>query len=188
MSGMADAVARGLYQSRNAGMGYEGPGGLDVALAMAGQPFTSKSRKSGASSNRCIPGRVHAKDLILDLLRRHNSVAASACVIEYYGPGICRPPGDGSSRHRHHGREAGRDRHRFPSDGEVMAIRSTLLARTARLDASALRGDLQLMSVEVNLTIRYSLLTGRQYAAHGIASRRFRGIVSPQSSQIPNSS
>ena len=50
-----------------------GAGGLDVAVAMAGQPFHVKMPKIwGVKLVGTIPDWVSAKDVILEMLRRHD--------------------------------------------------------------------------------------------------------------------
>lgn len=71
------------------GMLAIGTGGLDVALAMAGRPFFfRRPRMFGVELvGRLSPG-VSAKDLILEMLRRHGVRGAVGCAIEYHGSGV----------------------------------------------------------------------------------------------------
>src|SRR5436190_16379248 len=71
------------------GMLAIGAGGLDVALAMAGQPFHVQMPKIwGVKLTGSLPDWVSAKDVILEMLRRHNVDGGLGYVIEYYGPGL----------------------------------------------------------------------------------------------------
>ncbi len=71
------------------GMLAIGAGGLDVAMAMAGQPFYLKMPKIwGIKLTGQLPDWVSAKDVILEMLRRHDVDGGLGCVIEYYGPGL----------------------------------------------------------------------------------------------------
>jgi len=71
------------------GMLAIGAGGLDVAMAMVGQPFYMKMPKIwGVKLTGKLPDWVSAKDVILEMLRRHDVDGAVECVIEYYGPGL----------------------------------------------------------------------------------------------------
>ena len=71
------------------GMLAIGAGGLDVAMAMAGQPFYLKMPKIwGVKLTGQLPDWVSAKDVILEMLRRHDVDGGLGCVIEYYGPGL----------------------------------------------------------------------------------------------------
>ena len=71
------------------GMLAIGAGGLDVAMAMAGQPFYLKMPKIwGIKLTGQLPDWVSAKDVILEMLRRHDVDGGLGCIIEYYGPGL----------------------------------------------------------------------------------------------------
>jgi aconitate hydratase len=66
-----------------------GAGGLDVALAMAGQPYHLPCPKVlGVRLTGELPEWVSAKDVILEMLRRYDVKACVGKVIEYYGPGV----------------------------------------------------------------------------------------------------
>ena len=71
------------------GMFAVGAGGLDVALAMAGEPFYLKVPKivSVKLSGRLSPW-VSAKDVILEMLRRFTVKGGVGKIFEYGGPGI----------------------------------------------------------------------------------------------------
>jgi aconitate hydratase len=102
------------------GMLAMGAGGLEVALAMAGQPFHVKMPKVwGVKLAGSLPDWVSAKDVILEMLRRHGVSGGIGSVIEYYGPGLT-----GLSAMDRHvianmGAELGATATVFPSDGEV---------------------------------------------------------------------
>jgi aconitate hydratase len=102
------------------GMLAIGAGGLEVALAMAGLPFYVKMpRVWGVKLSGSLPDWVSAKDVILEMLRRHDVVGAVGCVLEYYGPGLaCLSAMD---RHviANMGTELGATSSVFPSDNEV---------------------------------------------------------------------
>jgi aconitate hydratase len=71
------------------GMLAMGAGGLEVALAMAGQYFHVKMpRIFGIKLKGKLPDWVSAKDVILEVLRRHGVKGGVDCVLEYYGPGL----------------------------------------------------------------------------------------------------
>ncbi len=102
------------------GMLAIGAGGLEVALAMAGQPFHVKMPKVwGVNLLGTLPDWVSAKDVILEMLRRHSVSGGIGCVLEYYGPGLA-----GLSAMDRHvianmGAELGATATVFPSDIEV---------------------------------------------------------------------
>lgn len=66
-----------------------GAGGLDVALAMAGHPFHLPCPKIwGIKLTGKLPEWVSAKDVILEMLRRHTVKGGIGKIIEYYGEGV----------------------------------------------------------------------------------------------------
>ena len=71
------------------GMLAIGAGGLDVAMAMAGQPFNLRMPEIwGVKLTGQLPDWVSAKDIILEMLRRHDVDGGLGYIIEYYGPGL----------------------------------------------------------------------------------------------------
>jgi aconitate hydratase len=66
-----------------------GAGGLDVALAMAGEPFSLTAPEVvGVMLTGALPPWVSAKDVILELLRRLSVKGGVGRVFEYFGPGV----------------------------------------------------------------------------------------------------
>src|SRR5579864_4114076 len=71
------------------GMLAMGAGGLEVAMAMAGHPLNVKMpRIFGIKLKGKLPDWVSAKDIILEMLRRHDVKGGVDCIFEYYGPGL----------------------------------------------------------------------------------------------------
>ncbi len=71
------------------GMLAMGSGGLEVALAIAGQPFhVTMPQIFGVKLTGKLPAWVSAKDIILEMLRRHSVKGGVNKIIEYYGPGL----------------------------------------------------------------------------------------------------
>jgi aconitate hydratase len=71
------------------GMLAIGAGGLDVAMAMAGDPFyLTMPAIWGIRLTGRLPDWVSAKDVVLEMLRRHDVDGAMGCILEYYGPGL----------------------------------------------------------------------------------------------------
>ncbi|CAN5906477.1 aconitate hydratase [soil metagenome] len=102
------------------GMLAIGAGGLEVALAMAGEPFYVKMPKIwGVKVIGDLPEWVSAKDVILEMLRRHGVAGGIGKIIEYYGPGL----GGLTAMDRHvianMGAELGATTTVFPSDAAV---------------------------------------------------------------------
>ncbi len=102
------------------GMLAIGAGGLEVALAISGEPFYVKMPNIwGVRLSGELPDWVSAKDVILEMLRRHDVDGGRGKIIEYYGPGLANL----SAMDRHvianMGTELGATTTVFPSDGEV---------------------------------------------------------------------
>jgi aconitate hydratase len=102
------------------GMLAIGAGGLDVAMAIAGHPFYLTMPKVwGVKLTGTLPDWVSAKDIILEMLRRHTVKGGLGQIIEYYGPGLK----ELSAMDRHvianMGAELGATTTVFPSDKEV---------------------------------------------------------------------
>ncbi len=75
--------------SGGVGMIAIGAGGLDVAAAMAGEPFYLKMPKIvGVKLTGKMPEWVSAKDIILELLRRLTVKGGVGKIFEYFGEGI----------------------------------------------------------------------------------------------------
>jgi aconitate hydratase len=102
------------------GMLAIGAGGLDVALAVAGEPFpTRMPRVLGVRLKGELPDWVSAKDVILEMLRRRGVSGGVGKIIEYFGPGLrCLSAMD---RHviANMGAELGATTTVFPSDDET---------------------------------------------------------------------
>jgi len=102
------------------GMLAMGAGGLEVAFAIAGEPIYIKMPKIwGIKLVGKLPKWVSAKDVILEILRRHDVAGGVGKIIEYYGPGL-----DALSAMDRHvianmGAELGATASVFPSDKEV---------------------------------------------------------------------
>ena len=102
------------------GMLAMGAGGLEVAMAMAGYPFYVKMPEIwGVRLVNELPDWVSAKDIILEMLRRHSVKGGVGRIVEYYGPGLRSL----SAMDRHvianMGAELGATTTVFPSDHEV---------------------------------------------------------------------
>lgn len=71
------------------GMLAIGSGGLDIAMAMAGEPYyVNMPEVWGVELRGELPDWCSAKDVILEMLRRHDVDGGVGRVIEYYGPGL----------------------------------------------------------------------------------------------------
>lgn len=71
------------------GMLAVGVGGLEVAVAMAGHPFElMRPVVSGVELRGRLRPRVQAKDIVLELLRRHGVRGGVGRVFEFHGDGV----------------------------------------------------------------------------------------------------
>lgn len=71
------------------GMLAIGAGGLEVAMAIAGEPFHVRMPQiMGVRLSGKLPDWIGAKDIILEMLRRHGVRGGLGKIIEYYGDGL----------------------------------------------------------------------------------------------------
>jgi aconitate hydratase len=108
------------------GMLAIGAGGLEVALAMAGEPIHILMPEIwGIRLIGELPDWVSAKDVILKMLRRHGVAGGVGKILEYYGPGL----ESLSAMDRHvianMGAEMGATTSVFPSDRAVRRFMKT---------------------------------------------------------------
>lgn len=105
------------------GMLAIGVGGLEVAMAMAGEPlYVTMPQIWGVRLTGALPPWVSAKDVILEMLRRHGVRGGVGRIIEYHGPGL-----DSLSAMDRHvianmGAELGATTSVFPADEQVRAF------------------------------------------------------------------
>ncbi|WP_283641588.1 aconitate hydratase [Mesonia mobilis] len=121
------------------GMLAIGTGGLDVAAAIAGQPYYVKMPQvMGVKLTGKLPDWVSAKDIILEMLRRHDVKGGVGKIIEYYGDGLKHL----SAMDRHvianMGAELGATTTVFPSDEETKRF---LKSQTREEDWKELKAD-----------------------------------------------
>jgi aconitate hydratase len=121
------------------GMLAIGAGGLEVALAMAGEPLHLRMPAIwGIRLEGALPAWVSAKDVILELLRRHGVAGGLGRIVEYYGPGLqCLSAMD---RHviANMGAELGATTSVFPADDAVLRF---LRAQQREADFTPLTAD-----------------------------------------------
>ncbi|MFD1040060.1 aconitate hydratase [Virgibacillus byunsanensis] len=102
------------------GMLAMGAGGIDVAMAITGEPIYIKMPQIlGIKLTGELPDWVSAKDVILELLRRYDVKGGIGKIIEFYGPGVKKL----TAMERHvianMGAELGATTTVFPSDAEI---------------------------------------------------------------------
>ncbi|MCG3755202.1 aconitate hydratase [Amycolatopsis sp. Poz14] len=105
------------------GMLAVGVGGLEVALAIAGEPLYLRMPEIwGVRLENELPPWVSAKDVVLEMLRRHGVSGGRHRIIEYHGPGLaCLSAMD---RHviANMGAELGATASVFPADEAIRAF------------------------------------------------------------------
>lgn len=121
------------------GMLAMGAGGLAVAMAICGEPFyLNMPSVVGVKVTGKLPDWVSAKDVILEMLRRHGVKGGAGKVFEYYGPGLKHL----SAMDRHvianMGQEMGHTATVFPADD---AVRTFLRQQEREDDFEPLTAD-----------------------------------------------
>ncbi|WP_053219297.1 aconitate hydratase [Virgibacillus senegalensis] len=135
------------------GMLAMGAGGIDVAMAIAGEPFYVKMPKVwGVKLTGELPKWVSAKDVIFELLKRYDVKGGVGKVIEYYGPGL-----KGLSAMDRHvianmGAELGATGTVFPSDKEVKRFLKEQNRENDWKELKADRGATYDLEEEINLS------------------------------------
>ncbi len=108
------------------GMLAFGTGGLEVALAMIGEPlFIRMPQIWGVELVGELPPWVSAKDVVLELLRRHDVHGGRGRIIEYFGPALERLTAWDRHVLANMGAELGATSTVFPSDEEVRRFLAT---------------------------------------------------------------
>ncbi|HCT76932.1 MAG TPA: aconitate hydratase [Micromonosporaceae bacterium] len=121
------------------GMLAIGVGGLEVAAAMAGEPlYVTMPQIWGVRLSGALKPWVSAKDVILELLRRHGVGGGVNRIVEYHGPGLA-----GLSAMDRHvianmGAELGATASVFPADEQV---REFMQGQGREADFTQLRAD-----------------------------------------------
>lgn len=106
--------------SGGVGMIAIGAGGLDVAAAIAGEPFTLKMPKIvGVELIGSLQEWVSAKDIILELLRRLTVKGGVGKIFEYFGEGVKTLTVPERSTITNMGAELGATTSIFPSDEQT---------------------------------------------------------------------
>ena len=105
------------------GMLAIGTGGLEVALAMTGEPFYFNMPKMmGVHLTGKLPDWVSAKDVVLEMLRRHDVDGGVGRIFEYYGPGLANLTAMDRHVIANMGAEMGATATVFPSDEVTRAF------------------------------------------------------------------
>jgi aconitate hydratase len=121
------------------GMLAIGTGGLDVAMAMAGEPLYLRMPEIwGVELRGRLPAWVSAKDVVLEMLRRHGVKGAVNRIIEYHGDGLAHLTAMDRHVIANMGAELGATTSVFPADE---AVRAFLRTEQREQDYTALRAE-----------------------------------------------
>ncbi|HEY7489138.1 MAG TPA: aconitate hydratase [Streptosporangiaceae bacterium] len=121
------------------GMLAIGVGGIDVAMAMAGRPLHIRMPEIwGVQLTGALPPWVSAKDVILEMLRRHGVSGGVNRIIEYHGPGLARLTAMDRHVIANMGAELGATTTVFPADE---AVRTFLRAEDREPDFASITAD-----------------------------------------------
>ncbi|NKY42231.1 aconitate hydratase [Nocardia cerradoensis] len=121
------------------GMLAIGVGGLEVALAMAGEPlYITMPQIWGVELTGELPPWCSAKDVILEMLRRHGVKGGVNRIVEYHGPGLAGLTAMDRHVIANMGAELGATTTVFPADD---AVREFLRAEDRAADFTELRAD-----------------------------------------------
>ena len=121
------------------GMLAIGVGGLEVALAITGRPLHIRMPEVwGVRLEGELPEWCSAKDVILEMLRRHDVKGGVNRIIEYYGPGLASLTAMDRHVIANMGAELGATTTVFPSDD---AVREFLRAEDREDDWTELVAD-----------------------------------------------
>ncbi|GHF07022.1 aconitate hydratase [Streptomyces morookaense] len=121
------------------GMLALGTGGLEVALAMAGRPLhVTMPEIWGIRLIGRLPDWVSAKDVVLELLRRHGVKGAVHRILEYHGPGLAALTAMDRHVIANMGAELGATASVFPADA---AVRDFLRAEGREADFRELSAE-----------------------------------------------
>jgi len=105
------------------GMLAIGLGGIEVAMAMAGSPIYLRMPQIwGVRLTGELPAWVSAKDVILEMLRRHGVKGGVNRIIEYHGPGLAHLTAMDRHVIANMGAELGATSTVFPSDEQVQTF------------------------------------------------------------------
>ena len=121
------------------GMFATGAGGLEVAVAMAGHGFDLPCpRVVGVELTGALSPGVEAKDVVLELLRRHDVRGGRGVVFEFFGEGVAAVPTTGRATICNMVVETGATAGVFPADDET---RRWLAAQDREHEFVALAAD-----------------------------------------------
>lgn len=135
------------------GMVSMGAGGLDIAMALAGQPFyTPMPKVVGVKLTGKLNDWVTGKDVILEMLRRLTVKGGTGRIVEYYGEGAHNLPMGDRFTICNMGAELGATTSLFPSDEKTLAFLKAQKRDKDFIAMSADEGATYDENVEINLS------------------------------------
>lgn len=135
------------------GMVAMGAGGLDIAMALAGQPFyTPMPKVLGVKLTGKLNDWVTGKDVILEMLRRLTVKGGTGRIVEYYGEGAHNLPMGDRFTICNMGAELGATTSLFPSDEKTLAFLKAQKRDKDFIAMSADEGATYDENVEINLS------------------------------------
>ncbi|MGD0623454.1 MAG: aconitate hydratase [Thermodesulfobacteriota bacterium] len=154
-----------------------GAGGLDVALAMAGYPyFLPCPRVFGVKLTGSLPDWVSAKDVILEMLRRHGVNGCVGKVVEYYGPGVKNLSATDRESIGNMGAELGATTSIFPSDENTRAYLGAQGRGTCWVELAGDEGAQYDEYDEINLSTLEPLIAYPSSPGNVVPVRQVAGI------------
>ena len=130
-----------------------GVGGLDVALTMAGNPFTLKMPEIlGVYLKGKLKKGVAAKDVILEVLRQINVKGGVGKIIEYFGPGVASLSVPERATITNMGAETGATSSIFPSDKITKDFLYSMGRKSQWVEMKADNGAKYDKIIEINLS------------------------------------
>lgn len=135
------------------GMLAIGAGGLDIAMAMAGEPFVLEMPTVvGVRLDGSLPQMVSAKDVILELLRRLSVRGGRSKIFEYFGAGVAGLSVPERATITNMGAELGATTSIFPSDEQTRAYLRAQGRQNAwrPLDAAAEASFVEELSIDLS--------------------------------------
>lgn len=135
------------------GMLAIGAGGLEVALALMGQPFhVEMPRIFGVRLSGKLSDFVSAKDIILEMLRRFDVDGGVGKIIEYHGPGLEHLTAMDRHVIANMGAELGATATVFPSDHRTLEFLDSQGRKADWIEILADEGATYDESAEINLS------------------------------------
>ena len=154
-----------------------GAGGLDVALAMAGYPFFLPCPMVfGVKLTGGLPDWVSAKDVILEMLRRHGVNGCVGKVVEYYGPGVKNLSATDRETIGNMGAELGATTSIFPSDENTRAYLGAQGRGTCWVELAGDEGAQYDEYDEINLSTLEPLIAYPSSPGNVVPVRQVAGI------------